>query len=432
MKKTETSEVEEKQSRFTEYIKNSNRRAIQLSKVIDGYRLLETKYRSILSCARHMFGIAITCIENLTQIKDGQKKIETLETDIQNYKTEIGKYHRIIMNDSWTSENEIINGAIIEEHKKKLKNAIEINKKEDIIEVLLSLRVNALQTNPELRNYFVDDLIKYDILNITETKSNQTVTDILNNHEYHIRSALLSIISIIVSKYEGIKYIISQGDQIVKKVIQIMKGTEDGQVLQRFAIAILQKMSVKLYVKDDDNKNEEINKINNEVIKIYNKYNIIDWLIKLFQRSKNNVIHEFCMDYGSALLTNILGYSETIEFLFDNISFYKNITETLLNLIQEKASSAVLMHYLMCLSYLSLDKFRLIKEEIKFDEQIKKFENDYKNNNENDDINKNTVTNLCILLFHSDNSKDLDKSSNNNFIKPNEPLIFESFRDEIL
>ena len=71
-----------------------------------------------------MFGIAITCIEHLTQIKDGQKKVETLETDIQSYKTEIGKYHRIIMNDTWTNENVVINGAIIEEHKKKLKTSI--------------------------------------------------------------------------------------------------------------------------------------------------------------------------------------------------------------------------------------------------------------------------------------------------------------------
>ena len=86
----------------------------------------------------------------------------------------------------------------------------------------------------------------------------------------------------------------------------------------------------------------------------------------------------------------------------------------------------------MCLSYLSLDKFKFMKEEIKFNEQIKKFENDYKNNNENDDVNKKTVINLCLILFHSDNSKDLNTNSNENFIKPNEPLIFESFRDEIL
>ena len=417
---------------FTKYIQDSNHRTIQLSKMIDGYRLLEIKYRSILSCARHMFSIAITCVEHFISLKEGKKKLEDLDNDITNYKKEIGKYHKIIMSDSWTNENTLINGAIIEEHKKKFKSALESNNKHDIIEVLLSLRVNALQTNPDLRTHFVDDLIKYDILNITEPKSNQTVMNILNHQEYNIRNAMMSVLSIIVSKSEGIEYIVSQGEEIIKKVIQIMKGTEDGQVLQRFAIAILQKMSVKLFDSNDMDKNEEIKKINNMIIKIYNKYNVIDWLIKLFQRNKTNKVHEFCMNYGSALLANILGYKETIDFLFDNLSFYKNITETLLGLIKEKGNNTqVLMHYLMCLNFLSIDKFKMIKEEINFDEQIKTFENEYKNDKENYDVNKKTVLNLSFLFFHSEKGKELKKDINENIRRKGEPLIFECFRDEI-
>lgn len=401
--------------------------------MIDGYRLLEIKYRSILSCARHMFSIAINCVENFISLKDGQKKVEDLDVDIQNYKKEIGKYHKIIMSDSWTNENIVINGAIIEEHKKKFKAALDSNNKQDIIEILLSLRVNALQTNPDLRTNFVDDLIKYDILNITETKSNDTVINILNNQEYNIRNAMMSVLSIIVSKSEGIEYIVSQGEQIIKKVIQIMKGTEDGQVLQRFAIAILQKMSVKLFESNDMNKNEEIKKINNMIISIYNKHNIIDWLIKLFQRNKTNKVHEFCMNYGSALLANILGYKETIDFLFDNLSFYKNITETLLDLIKDKGNknTQVLMHYLMCLNYLSIDKFKMIKEEINFEQQIKTFEEEYQKDNENNNVNKKTVLNLSFLLFHSEKGKELKKNINENIKRKGEPLIFECFRDEI-
>ena len=401
--------------------------------MIDGYRLLEIKYRSILSCARHMFSIAINCVENFISLKDGQKKVEDLDVDIQNYKKEIGKYHKIIMSDSWTNENIVINGAIIEEHKKKFKAALDSNNKQDIIEVLLSLRVNALQTNPDLRTNFVDDLIKYDILNITETKSNDTVIKILNNQEYNIRNAMMSVLSIIVSKSEGIEYIVSQGEQIIKKVIQIMKGTEDGQVLQRFAIAILQKMSVKLFESDNMNKNEEIKKINNMIISIYNKHNIIDWLIKLFQRNKTNKVHEFCMNYGSALLANILGYKETIDFLFDNLSFYKNITETLLDLIKDKGNknTQVLMHYLMCLNYLSIDKFKMIKEEINFEQKIKTFEEEYQKDNENNNVNKKTVLNLSFLLFHSEKGKELKKNINENIKRKGEPLIFECFRDEI-
>jgi hypothetical protein len=380
-----------------------------------------------------MFSIAINCVENFISLKDGQKKVEDLDVDIQNYKKEIGKYHKIIMSDSWTNENIVINGAIIEEHKKKFKAALDSNNKQDIIEVLLSLRVNALQTNPDLRTNFVDDLIKYDILNITETKSNDTVINILNNQEYNIRNAMMSVLSIIVSKSEGIEYIVSQGEQIIKKVIQIMKGTEDGQVLQRFAIAILQKMSVKLFESDDMNKNEEIKKINNMIISIYNKHNIIDWLIKLFQRNKTNKVHEFCMNYGSALLANILGYKETIDFLFDNLSFYKNITETLLDLIKDKGNknTQVLMHYLMCLNYLSIDKFKMIKEEINFEQQIKTFEEEYQKDNENNNVNKKTVLNLSFLLFHSEKGKELKKNINENIKRKGEPLIFECFRDEI-
>jgi hypothetical protein len=378
-----------------------------------------------------MFSIAISCVENFIALKDGKKKVDELDNDIQNFKKEIGKYHKIIMSDSWTNDNVLINGAIIEEHKKKFKTALDNNNKQDIIEVLLSLRVNALQTNPDLRGNFVDDLIKYDILNITETKSNQTVINILSNQEYNIRNAMLSVLSIIVSKSEGIEYIVSQGEQIIKKVIQIMKGTEDGQVLQRFAIAILQKMSVKLFDRNDDNKNEEIKKINNNIIKIYNKYNVIDYLIKLFSRNKNNKLHEFCLNYGSALLANILGYQETIDFLFDNLSFYKTIAETLLDLIKEKEiNTQVLMHFLMCLNYLSIDKFKLIKEEINFDEKIKNFEKEYEK--ENNDVNKKTVLNLCFLLFHSKQGQDLKKGINENIKRKGEPLIFECFRDEVI
>ena len=71
-----------------------------------------------------MFAIAINCVEHLSGIKSGQKKIDDLENDIQNYKTEIGKYHKIIMSDTWTNENVIINGAIIDEHKKKIKKCL--------------------------------------------------------------------------------------------------------------------------------------------------------------------------------------------------------------------------------------------------------------------------------------------------------------------
>ena len=71
----------------------------------------------------------------------------------------------------------------------------------------------------------------------------------------------------------------------------------------------------------------------------------------------------------------------------------------------------------------------MIKEEIKFDEKIKNFEDNYKNNKDIDDINKKNVLSLCFSLFHIDNS-NLSVSSENYF-NPNEPLTFECFKDEV-
>lgn len=66
------------------------------------------------------------------------------------------------------------------EHKKKLNKAKEEKNTENIIEVLLSLRVNALQISPELRKNLVYELIRNDILNIEETKKNTFVLDVSN------------------------------------------------------------------------------------------------------------------------------------------------------------------------------------------------------------------------------------------------------------
>lgn len=87
-----------------------------------------------------------------------------------------------------------------------------------------------------------------------------------------------------------------------------MKAQEDGTVIQRFCIAILQKMSVK-----------------EDTIPIYMKFGLIDWIIKLLQRSRISEIHIFCLDFASALLANILHSNITIDYLENNHLICKNV-----------------------------------------------------------------------------------------------------------
>lgn len=405
------------ESKFTLYLKNSREKFQKYAKLEDSYKLLEKKYKNILQLARQAFSVSINCIELLQEIKNGNKK-ENLEEIINDFKLQIGKYHKILMNDSWDEKTKTINQAVMTEHKNNLKKAKEEKKNDKIIETLLSLRVYSLQISPELRRNLVEDFIENDILNIKENNSNQFILDLLNENNYNIKHAILSFISILASISKGVEYLNLFGTNILEKVIEIMKGSEDGQVLQRFSIAFLQKMSIK-----------ESN------IQIYLKYGLIDWIVKLLIRNKNNQINLFLLDFSTALLANILQSKFTLEFLENNIAMCKNLIQTFLNLINDKIHTSVLMHLLICLNCLNNEKFNNVKEECNFNNKIKEFKENYINkepSNDSEKFDKKIIVNLCNNLF--DNKNNSENSYESKFLEyenEQKELIFECFQDEV-
>ena len=110
------------ESKFTKYLKTSREKIIKYTKLEDSYKLLEKKYKTILQCARQSFSISINCLELLKDIKNGNNK-DNLEEIIEDYKSQIGKYHKILMNDTWDETTQTVNEAIIKEHKTNLKKA---------------------------------------------------------------------------------------------------------------------------------------------------------------------------------------------------------------------------------------------------------------------------------------------------------------------
>lgn len=307
-KRKDSVNPESEKTKLSKVILENKEKSKQILKNQENYKILEKKHKSVLQCARQIFSIVINCLQQLHNIKDGNQVNENLGDTIENYKAQIGKYHKIIMSDDWDDKTEIMNQAVMIEHKKKLFKARDEKNNENIIEVLLSLRVNALQISPELRKNLVYELIRNDILNIEESKENKLVMDFLSYHAYNLRHATLSLISIISATYKGVEYLMTNGSSIVEKIIDIMKNQEDGSVIQRFCIAILQKMSVK-----------------EDTIPIYMKAGLIDWVIKLLQRSRITDVHIFCLDFASALLANILHSNVTLEFLEKNTQVCKNV-----------------------------------------------------------------------------------------------------------
>jgi len=121
----------------------------------------------------------------------------------------------------------------------KLIKAKDENNVENIIEVLLSLRVNALQISPEQRRSLVAELIWNDMFLITKQQNNNFVLDLLKIKSHGLKHAICALVSVIASTPQGVNYLIEKGMTICEEVISILKDQEDGSVTQRFCIAIL-------------------------------------------------------------------------------------------------------------------------------------------------------------------------------------------------
>lgn len=124
----------------------------------------------MLQAGRQIFAVSINLLQIIHNIKDGNQKYESLNDTIENYKIQLGKHHKIIINEGRVEGTEFISESVIKDHKQKLEQHFKDKYIEGIIEILLSLRVNALQIAPELRKTLVEELIRRDIFKIAQTE----------------------------------------------------------------------------------------------------------------------------------------------------------------------------------------------------------------------------------------------------------------------
>ncbi len=122
------------------------------------------------------------------------------------------------------------------------------------------------------------------------------------------------------------------------------------------------------------------------------KSGIIEWIVELVKRSLKKEIHVFSLDFSSALLANILHAKETNDYLVTNKATVGKLLTTMINLIKEPLPTSVLMHLLICLSYLSKEQYKEICEEQNFFDKISEFVEWYSKvphqDNENGEIDK--------------------------------------------
>lgn len=184
-------------------------------------------------------------------------------------------------------------------------------------------------------------------------------------------------------------------------------------------------------------------------------------MLALIEKSTKRDIHIFSLDFASALLANILHAPCTQEHLSKVVgqAYTRLLITRLLKLLKEKVPTSVLMHLLICLSYLKRERFAQVGEECGFIERISEFVEYYSKqpaipdpngNTENGEIDKRTVLDLCAHMFHpkengaGGNTDEMSNTSANGleyndmraddkireFENEQGDLIFECFQDE--
>ena len=111
----------------------------------------------------------------------------------------------------------------MQEHKEKLIQARKMGDTKSIIEVLLSLRVNALQISPELRKNLVYEIIRNDVFLLQISHKNKFLLELLAMKHKGLLHALLSLISIVVSTLKGVEYLLTNDQLIIVAIIQLLK-----------------------------------------------------------------------------------------------------------------------------------------------------------------------------------------------------------------
>jgi len=178
---------------------------------------MRNQHGKTLEQARAIFTIAVSCLQHLNNLKDGTAQTTGLSEAIEKYKVDLGKYHKILLTElNSESTSQLFSDAVLQDHKNKMIRAKQDGHIENIIEVLLSLRVNALQISPEQRQNLVNELIKNDIFLIRQEQRTQFLIELLQIESVGLKHAICSLISVVACTATGVEYLTLHGNQIVK------------------------------------------------------------------------------------------------------------------------------------------------------------------------------------------------------------------------
>jgi hypothetical protein len=390
-------------------------------------KALEKNYAVVVQCGRQLLTMALDMSERLEDREMGGR-----------YKAQLGKFHKMLVADAvvegedgytWFNEANLTEVRVAVAKSMRSKDYIQVN------EAIKTLRMAALSVLSKHRRKIVDQMIKNDVLS-----SNPLA--LLKVKQRELKTNVLALVSMLASTGKGVAYLLSpRADSVVQALVEALGEEEAGSVGQRFAIAALQKIVA----------------LEEAVIGALLESGLVPWLkTSLLERSLlgGEYMHSFCLDFGSALLANLLNSQTGSTYMSSHIEDSVDLAEKLLLMLtSDRVESSTIIHLLILLTTISAVKTLAPDlEHLQFSDKISEFVEWYSQRkaDDSDDMdNRKTILDMCAHLFHprENSASALDTSEVMEFNAhkhqddireleqrledENEVIIFECFPDEV-
>lgn len=116
----------------------------------------------------------------------------------------LNRYNTIIVSEGKIKNPKILSDSELKNKKNQMNNSMKTNDRKTIVNILLSIRVHAIELPKQLRKELVEKLISIDFIDAEEEEG---CLNLLDSSKLNEKNAIISLLSIIVGDTDGVRYL---------------------------------------------------------------------------------------------------------------------------------------------------------------------------------------------------------------------------------
>lgn len=127
-----------------------------------------------------------------------------MDKNLSDFKIMLNRYNTIIVSEGKIKHPKILSDGELKNKKNQLNNSLKANDKKIIIDILLSIRIQAIELPKQSRKELVEKLINIDFIDAEEEEG---CLNLLDSSKLNEKNAIISLLSIIVGDTDGVRYL---------------------------------------------------------------------------------------------------------------------------------------------------------------------------------------------------------------------------------